>query len=103
MVRVISATCVVCRGIRISFAFYDYLYLDLGRKIKTSIRDTHNKNHLYECRTGAGFMRMKRLNSLESTHEQPGAFKAKMNTIVRTTMCQKIFCVKFIILAYTNG
>ena len=32
MVRVISATYVVCRGIRISFAFNDYLYLDLGIK-----------------------------------------------------------------------
>ena len=80
MVKVISATYVVCRGIRISFAFNDYLYLDLGIKIKTRIKDNHNKNHLYECRTRAGSMKMKRLNSLE-------AFKAKMNTIVRTMKC----------------
>ena len=66
MVRVISATCVVCRDLRISFAFNDYLYLDLGIKIKTSIRDTHNNNHLYECRTEASSMRIKRLNSLEA-------------------------------------
>ncbi|CAL5415393.1 unnamed protein product [Camellia sinensis] len=66
MVRVISATCVVCRGLKINFIFNDYLYLDLGIKIKKSIRDTHNKNHLYECRTGTGSMRIKRLNSLEA-------------------------------------
>ena len=69
MVRVISATCVVCRGFRISFAFNDYLYLDLGIKNKTSIRDTQNKNHLYECQTGVGSMRMKYAKFSRNTHE----------------------------------
>ena len=37
-----------------------------------------------------------------STHEQLGAFNAKMNTTVRTTICHKIFCAKSIVFAYSN-
>ena len=33
MMRVISATCIVCREFRISYAFNDYLYLRKPRRV----------------------------------------------------------------------
>ena len=94
MMRVISATCVVYRRLRVSYAFNDQYILKNRRRIsfKRSIYETQNKDHLYECE-GAASMRIDKTKFSKALMKHQDMPKAKTGTTVRTKLCLEIFCV----------